>query len=229
MEVYLVPVGREEHELYCEVPDDEPPASGSAQQPGFIRSLVHRFRETLAAAERERRDRLAGRHTEEPNGWVGRIKARTLRWAAEAIAEQRLLWKLRRCDSATLGFPEDLTSDAARGLLQDQLGRDYDKHRRWLVLNFLGLIASAPLMFVPGPNVLAYYFAFRIVGHFFSVRGARQGLDVTTWALQPRAELRELREVVASEGPARHARLREIEARLRLDHLVAFVERVTGR
>ena len=33
---------------------------------------------------------------------------------------------------------------------------------------------SGLLFLVPGPNVIAYYFAFRMVGHYFSLRGARK-------------------------------------------------------
>jgi hypothetical protein len=227
MLVYLVPIGAREHELYCEVPEE--PVVGVQPHRGLFRRMVHRFRETLSAAERDRRDRLAGRAVEEPQGWAGRMKARTMRWAAETIAEQRLLWHLRRCVTATLVFPDDLDASQADAHLHAQLARDYDKHRRWLVLNVLGLVASAPLMFVPGPNVLAYYFTFRIVGHFLSVRGARQGLDVTTWEPRPSADLRELRAAVMSHPVDRHQHLKDIQARLDLEHLVAFVERVTGR
>lgn len=227
MLVYLVPIGAREHELYCEVPEE--PVVGVQPHRGLFRRMVHRFRETLSAAERDRRDRLAGRAVEEPQGWAGRMKARTMRWAAETIAEQRLLWHLRRCVTATLVFPDDLDASQADAHLRAQLARDYDKHRRWLVLNVLGLVASAPLMFVPGPNVLAYYFTFRIVGHFLSVRGARQGLDVTTWEPRPSTDLRELRAAVMSHPADRHQHLKDIQARLDLEHLVAFVERVTGR
>lgn len=227
MEVYLVPIGAREHELYCEVPDE--PAADGVPHRGSFRHMMHRFREMLAAAERDRRNRLAGRPIEEPRGWMGQMKTRTLRWAAEAVAEQRLLWNLRRCASATLVYPEDLNASEADAFLRAQLGRDYDKHRRWLVVNCLGLVASAPLMFVPGPNVVAYYFAFRIVGHFLSIRGARHGLDTTGWRLQPSAELRELRVAVVTHPADRHARLNDIQARLGLEHFVPFVERVTGR
>jgi hypothetical protein len=227
MQVYLVPIGASDHELYTEVPED--PADGTHAHTGFFRRAMHRFRETLSAAERERRDRLAGRPVEEPQGWLARLRARTLRWAAETIAEQRLLWHLRRRATATLVFPDDLDAERAETVLRNQLVRDYDKHRRWLVLNILGLVASAPLMFVPGPNVLAYYFTFRIVGHFLSIRGARQGLDVTSWAPRPSAELRELRAAVSGHPSDRHQRLRDIQTRLDLEHLVSFLERVTGR
>lgn len=225
MDVFLVPIGVGTHELYCEVADG-PPETG-APAGGVFRSLTHRFREMLAAAERDRRARMSGTPVEEAGGWWGRMKARTLRWAAEAIAEQRLLWHLRGCDRATLGHPDDLTETTVRDALRTQLASDYDKHRRWFIIDLLGFIGSGVFMLVPGPNVIAYYFAFRFVGHYLSMRGARQGLDATAWELRPRAELREVREAIAAGGPQRRERLRAIEARLHLEHLAAFVERVS--
>lgn len=227
MDVFLVPVGPQAHELYCEVPD--PPEIGEeTHHRGFFRSLKHRFREMLAAAERDRKARLSGERVEEPDGWWGRLKARTLRWAAESIAEQRLLWHLRGCQHAELGYPSDLAETGAREALRAQLTRDYDKHRRWFIIDVLGFIGSGLFMLVPGPNVLAYYFAFRLVGHFLSMRGARQGLDVTEWRLCASEDLTEIRALVDPETPGRDARLRAIETRLRLDHLASFVERITG-
>ena len=43
------------------------------------------------------------------------------------------------------------------------------------------LVVSGMLALVPGPNVLAYFFAFRVVGHWLSMRGARQGLHRARW------------------------------------------------
>jgi hypothetical protein len=83
-------------------------------------------------------------------------------------------------------------------------------------------------MLVPGPNVLAYYFAFRFVGHFLSMRGARHGLDRTDWRFCPSDELKDIRPLTDAEAPDRQARLRAIAARLRLDHLASFVERMTA-
>jgi hypothetical protein len=225
MDVFLVPVGPSAHELYCEVAD-APPEPGTPPG-GFFRSMMHRFREMLAAAERERRARLSGTHVEESGGFWTRMRARTLRWAAEAIAEQRLLWHLRGCRHAALGYPDDLSETAARDALRAQLTSDYDKHRRWFIIDLLGFVGSGVFMLVPGPNVLAYYFAFRFVGHYLSMRGARQGLDVIAWQFCPCAELREVREVMATGGDNRGDRLRAIERRLRLEHLAAFVERVS--
>jgi hypothetical protein len=39
MEVFLIPVGADRHELYCEVPD-EVPSGASVNVRGFFRGLV---------------------------------------------------------------------------------------------------------------------------------------------------------------------------------------------
>jgi hypothetical protein len=226
MDVFLVPIDAQDHELYCEVPDAPPDDDGPPK--GMFRSLMHRFRAMLAAAERERKARLAGEAVDEPDGWWARMKVRTLRWAAESIAEQRLLWHLRSCKQASLGYPADLSDSAARAAMRAHLSRDYDEHRRWLILDIIAFVASGLLMLVPGPNVVAYYFAFRLVGHYLSMRGARHGLDVTSWELCPLDELREIRLLVHADAPDRPARLRAIQEKLRLDHLASFVERMTA-
>ena len=80
-----------------------------------------------------------------------------------AIAEQRLLWHLGRVDRARLFLPDDLAPAAARDLLQLSLRADFEKHRRWLVIDGLLALLSVPLTLIPGPNVPALYFGFRFV------------------------------------------------------------------
>jgi len=222
MDVYLVPVGPNRHELYCEVPD-EPESDGPAEPPtGIISRLRARFREVLADAERERRQ---ARSTAPQDGWVARAKARTMRWVAEAIAEQRLLWHLRRQTEACLFYPDDLDEARAMAELRRQLTRDYEKHRRWLIVDGLLFILSGLLMLVPGPNVVAYYFAFRLVGHFLSMRGANQGLSVVTWRAEKSAPLSELRRVIDLDPAMRERQVHDVALRLRLEHLATFFER----
>ena len=101
-----------------------------------------------------------------------------MRWVAEAVAEQRLLWHLRRQTSATLFFPDDMSEPAAVDCICAASSRAIStSHRRWLIIDSLWFVASGVLFFVPGPNVVAYYFAFRLVGHYLSWRGAQQGLE----------------------------------------------------
>ena len=221
MEVFLVPVGTERYELYCEVPE-EPHESEPEPSAGFVKRLVHRFKTMIAEAERERRH---GRPEGTPPGWVSRLKARTLRWVAESIAEQRLLWHLRRQATATFYFPDDLDAARANDIRRAQLKKDFEKHRFWLAIDSVGFVVSGALMLLPGPNVLAYYFAFRMVGHYLSLRGARQGLEAVVWRDEASAPLSDLRRALSFAADAREHHVRAVADRLQLEHLAAFFKR----
>jgi hypothetical protein len=222
MNVFLVPVGADRYELYCEEPDEAQPAD-AAPPSGVFRRLVYSFRELMAEAERERRRGPAAG----PGGagFASRVKARTLRWVAESIAEQRLLWQLRGRTEACLIYPDDLRDTHALEILRRQLNRDFERHRFWLAIDSLGLVGSAVLMLLPGPNLVAYYFAFRIVGHFLSVRGARQGLSKVMWQQEASAPLSALRAIVTVPPAARAAQVDAVAATLRLEHLASFFQR----
>ncbi|MGH9314299.1 MAG: hypothetical protein ACRD09_00400 [Vicinamibacterales bacterium] len=235
MDVFLVPAGGSRHELYCEVAEAAPPVEERESRAGFVKRIVMRFREILATAEREHRERQSATDHRgsggvadpaEPKSFTRRLRDRTMRWIAESIAEQRLLWHLRGCEAAALVYPQDLSERDAIAALRAQLGVDYERHRRWFAIDLLGFIASGAVMLVPGPNVVAYYFLFRFVGHFLSMRGARQGLQVVRWRAEPSPALSELRATLALHPDAREPRLRDIAARLRLEHLTSFVQRI---
>ena len=113
--------------------------------------------------------------------------------------------------------------------LHGTLQRDYERHRNWLIVDTVGLIASAALTLLPGPNLLAYYFLFRVGGHWFSMRGASQGRYRITWTGRPCAALGELRDVVAMAPDVRDERIRDVASRLRLRNLTTFFERVVIR
>ena len=99
MDVFLVPVGPERYELYCEVPDEPDDAGRGGRRRASSAGWCIASSEMIADAERERRQ---GAPVGVSRGWLGRIRARTLRWVAEAIAEQKLLWHLRKQD---VGLP----------------------------------------------------------------------------------------------------------------------------
>jgi hypothetical protein len=224
MDVFLVPVAADKYALYCEEPDEpEPLSQEGTPRPGFFRRIAVRFREQLAEAERVRR------HGPQPGdarpSLLGRAKARTLRWVAESIAEQRLLWQLRGKDAALLVYPDDVTEEQGRALLKRSLQRDWERHRFWLVIDSLGALGSVLLILLPGPNFIGYYFMFRIVGHYLSLRGARQGLRVVTWTVAASAPLSTLRTMIDEDPDARDARVREVASTLRLEHLASFFQR----
>jgi hypothetical protein len=240
MDVFLVPVGPDAYELYCEHVDEpdahlEPDADAGELPAGFFERLRHRlnpfrlfarlkaaFHQMLLEAERDRRRGAVAAHDA---GWVARVKRRSMRWVAESIAEQRLLWNLRRHETATLLFPDDMSSDAAVEVMRRQLGRDFDKHRFWLAIDSLLMVASGLLILVPGPNMIGYYFAFRVVGHFFSVRGASRGMKAVVWTSEASPALTELRGALTLDPAGRLRQAEEIASRLRLDHLATFFQR----
>jgi hypothetical protein len=227
MDVFVVPVGPEKYELYCET-SSEGELTPEPQPEGLLGKLRHRFSAMLKAAE-ERQHRYDREREDEPLSWAGRIQERTLAWVAERIAEQRLLWNLRKQTTAEAVHPQDMTFEQVMVLIRRILQRDYERHRLWLVVDTIGLIVSGLLMIVPGPNVLAYYFAFRVVGHWLSMRGAAQGLERVRWTGRPCPPLTELREVPHLEPTMREARIHDVATRLRLQHLSTFFERVALR
>jgi hypothetical protein len=159
----------------------------------------------------------------------GRVRARLLAWVAERVAEQRLLWSLRHEEAVRLVHPDDLTSEQALTLVKQMLRSDHDRQRIWLVVNGVLLLASGVLAIVPGPNLVAYYFAFRVVGHWLSMRGAAQGLQRVTWTGEGHRRLTDVRAALAGDGRARGRELDAIGRDLGLPGLCTFVERVAAR
>ena len=225
MEVFVIPIGHARYELYTETP----PAMDDSDLPseGFFGRLRERFSATLRAAEERR---LAGKDAAgdpDPTLW-GRLQSRTLAWVAERIAEQRLLWNLRGESTASVAHPQDMAFEQVMTLVRRILQRDHDRHRLWLAVDAVLLIASAPIALVPGPNFVAYYFAFRVVGHWLSMRGAARGLRGIAWTGRPLGPLTELRDVSTLEPGVRDARVRDIADRLHLQHLPVFFDRVAS-
>jgi hypothetical protein len=229
MDVFLVPVGPDRDELYCEV-EDAPIEHGMGETPhgGLFSRGMQYFRQVLAAAEQERRAREAGTPPLFEESWMRRLRARAMRWVAEVIAEQRLLWHLRRQVEATLIHPDDLGESAAMAIVRRDFRRDEKKHRFWFIIDTIGLVVSAVLAPIPGPNLIAYYFAFRMVGHFLSMRGARQGLSGIRWRLVASPWLTQLRRAATLDPASRTRCVLDVAAQLHLNHLASFYKRTAA-
>jgi len=225
VEVYVIPLGPERYELYCEsAAEVEAEPQPAYPDGGLFTRLKNRFTVMLREAE-------ARRHDPEPvvageKSWATRAQERVMAWVAERIAEQRLLWNLRNETEVTVAHPADLTFDQVHTVINRVLQRDRDRHLRWLIVDSLLAIASGALAILPGPNFVFYYFAFRLVGHWFSMQGANQGLKHIAWIGRSCPPLSELREVGILHGSARAERIGDISERLHLKHLSTFYERV---
>lgn len=224
MDVYLVPIGRDRYECYFEAADDEdddpPPAEGQ----GFFARIRSNFSAQLREAERSRHER----RLEEPSGAMASLQRKTMRWIAERVAEQRLLWHLGRADESTLHAPDTLEPAAAERLMRGMLQRDADSHLKRLGINAVALVIATPFALVPGPNVFGYLFSFTVVGHFLAWRGAKRGLGRVRWRVSPSADLTDLGRALDLDVEARVQRIHEVADRLRLPRLATFVERMTA-
>ena len=224
LDVYLVPVGEAHYELYSEHAPDEPPpppADPAAPKSWGTRQM-DKFRAMLAEAELERRRLDRGEPS--PGGGLWRAIMRRI---AETIAEQRLLWRLRAERAARLVHPLDLDMAEALRVMRTALAKDLAKHRRWCVIDAGTAAILGPVLFlVPGPNIVAYYFLFRFIGHYLALRGATHGLSKTVWETHASAPLMAIRLALALPRAERRAELDGIARALGLAHLTGFVERV---
>jgi hypothetical protein len=203
-----------------------------APSSGVIGRLKHKVAVALRTAE-ERRHRAPA--DDSNRDAFGRLQDRMWAWVVERIADQRLLWNLRGAHAATVAHPEDMTFEQVLGLVRRNLRADYARHRKWLVIDgVLFVVTSVTLgplaLMIPGvANLPAFYFGFRTIGHFLSMRGAAQGIDRVRWTGRPCPPLGELRGIGDLEPHLRHERVHDVATRLRLQHLTTFFERIAAR
>ena len=226
MDVYVIPVAPNRYELYCEDSGAADDVVGVEPPRGRFAQMYANFREALARVEEER---LSGekRANDGPRTWTDRMKDRALCWIAERIAEQRLLWRLRNESELMLHYPDDMQADEAVAASRRELQGEADRHTKWLVVDSLLFVGSGVFFFVPGPNLIAYYFGFRLVGHYLSRRGARHGLEEVTWQSCASPQLSRLRRVLALEPHEREREVHEVASALQLPHLAKFFERIS--
>ena len=231
VDVYLVPVGSNRYELYCESAEIDD--LDDVETTGKQANMYARFRLMLHEAQQARRARRLASVPADPKirlSWTERLRNWIFGNITESLAEWRLLWHLRKQSVAILAYPSDIEADRALSETLDILQRDSERHRRRLVISAIAAAVLGPLLFfVPGPNLVAYYFWFLAVGHLLAWRGAKHGLTVVKWQMRSNAPLVDLRRIFDLEPEAREIHVRNVEARLGLDLLSAFVERMVVR
>jgi hypothetical protein len=227
MDVFLIPkIGADQYEIYYEAAETED-AVGEVEGPGIVQRVRRRFSEMLREAEEWRHKRHEGQEPL-PAGIIARARRRAMGFVVERIAEQRLLWHLRKATGVCVQYPTDMSQDEANTVIRATLKKDLDHHFRWIWIDLALLILVAPLFVIPGPNVPGFYFTFQVVGHFFSYRGARNGLSSVQWTFRQNSALTELRGLLVDSAPHRMRRVHELAAQLRLQHLATYFEQVAS-
>ena len=222
--VYLVPIGAGRFELYTEPPEDSAPGIAPHGRDGVWRRLIHRLHERWRRAAHAAAHAPRGRDAS--SGRVARARDRLVRRVAESIAEQRTLWSLRDVTSAAFVHPSDLSGASAAAVRGRLLAHARRHHGRWLVLNIVGVAVTAILVLLPGPNLIGYYFAFRMIAHYLSWRGARQALDRIAWRASAEPALTEFGALARLPREERAERVASLAAGLHLPRLAAFFDRV---
>ena len=217
MVVFLVPAGRDRFELYSEVGDE--PGAPPGREEGRFRRWAHAANlQWHQLVETARRGRARGRLSRWRDAAVCRL--------SETFAEQRALWALRTQTAATLRYPAHISIERARSELNRSIAHARTHHLRWFIIDALLFVGSGVFFFIPGPNLVAYYFAFRFIGHLQSWRGARQSMDAIAWSYEPDAGLAELASLVDRPRAERAPRVAAIAAALNLQRLSSFFDRV---
>ena len=219
MIVYLLPVGRDRFELYSEQP--EKPGESPRPHVGRLRHWAHAAYLRWGQLVESARERSS-------TGRLAQWRDALIRQLAETIAEQRTLWTLAQQPDAVLLFPASVGEHDARAALNRQLAAARRHHGWWMVIDAPLFVASGIAALIPGPNLLAYYLGFRLIGHWLSWRGARHASVSTRWTFTPDSNLAELASLVHMPRAVRASRVDAIAARLNLPRLSAFFERVTA-
>ena len=226
MKVYLVPVGKVHYKLYCEFVEQKPSNEG-INSPAILRWFYERFRMlVMAASERQQYKRTISSCLQDKQRLSWRFRDHLVGWVGKVISEQRLLWYLRHQVDASLVYPDDLDNPDAMALVRGVLRKDFERHRFWMIIDVaMSLILGPLLFFVPGPNLVAYYFCFRAVGHFLAMRGAKHGLTNVIWTSKADPALAELRNLFSLPPTLRLKCVRNVGSRLKLKGFVVFFER----
>ena len=181
MDVFVIPVGSDRSSSTTSSRSKKRSRTQTLRPTGIIARFQRRFSELLREAEEhgdEEKDQTA-------TSWTQRMQDRMMAWIARRVTEQRLLWNLRKQERVVAVHPSDTPFDVVLPSIQQSLQRDFERHRFWLVVDTIGLIASGLLALLPGPNLIAYIFLFRVGGHWLSMRGASQGRRRVQWESRP--------------------------------------------
>ncbi len=226
MKVYLVPVGKVHYKLYCEFVEQKPSDEG-INSPAILSWFYERFSMLVrVASERHQYKHAISSCSQGKQRLSGRFRDRLLGWVGRVISEQRLLWHLRHQVDARLVYPDDLDNPGAMAIARGVLQEDFEHHRFWMIIDVvMSLILGPLLFFVPGPNLVAYYFCFRAVGHFLAMRGAKHGLTNVIWTSNADPVLAELRNLFSLSPTLRLECVRNVGSRLKLKGFVVFFER----
>jgi hypothetical protein len=187
MEVFLIPVGPTATSCIARYRTSLPTRTDHDHSHAVARAGEALVRRCCARPSARAGERRRGVHASDDgvDRWHQRVKRRVLCGSPRPLPSSASCGTCAGSRSATAVFPSDIMPAHALAVVNDSMRQDFERHRFWLVVDTILFVLSGVLAMIPGPNVVAYYFAFRMVGHYLSMRGARQALHVVQWDTRP--------------------------------------------
>ena len=228
MDVFVIPIGPDRYELYCETAAER--SAGRRRRPRTVRqTAAPLFRD--AARRRGAAAASAPRTDDEPTR-AGSAGCRSASSPGSPSASPS-----SACSGTCAGrrprsraHPQDMTFEQvhdagpphAAARLRSSSAAGWSIDTLFVLDRSSRTVACSSRVRICSP----YYFAFRVVGHWLSMRGAAQGLHRVAWTGRPCPPLTSCASVATLEPPARDGASRTSPTRLRLQHLSTFFERV---
>ena len=211
MNVFMIPLGTSGPVFYSEGPAREDARPSHEPKAGPRGWLERKFRSMQTALHRS-------------EGGMGLRIRRLWGWLQRRIPpDEPLLRRLRKAGMVVVHHPSMFTREEARAEWLKYLAGRRGRHLLGLALNLAISPLTVLLVPVPGPNVVGFWFVYRIVCHALALLGIRRasGPRVTT-AFRPSADLDEV------PGETLRSRAARIAAGHGLAGLGAFLGRIAA-
>ena len=143
---------------------------------------------------------------------------------------ERVFKRMRHAKNLNLYYSREIIERVATGRFTSLLVRHRRKHGFWMAVDLvitLVMIALSPILVpIPGPNVLFYYPAARLISHYLARRGTLHGLNLTMRTYSPLPEIYEIETLLARRSTqSLFEQVRPVAQRLHLEHLPHFLKR----
>lgn len=161
MKIFLLKIDDRRHTFYSEGPEEVSDRSEEGAPRGWVERKGRQWRDWL-----EHSDSRTARWARRVRGFLERFVGR----------DEPLLRGLRKTESVMIHHPESWTRDQAREAWVAYIQKRRRHHGLWLALDALMGVPSILLAALPGPNVVGYWFAYRVACHALALLGIRKVL-----------------------------------------------------
>ena len=202
--VYLLLVHDDESFFYS---DDSEVDESIAAEPDAPSGIRARLTERWHRLQRNIREAEAG-----AAHWVRRVWD----WLHSRVRpEERMLARLRRARRVDLHHPSSRAAETVNTIWRSYLGQRYWRHLAYALVNSLIAVPTILLLWpLPGPNVIGYWFVYRMIHHLMIVQAISRVCRGYTPTMLHSMVVLDLPVEIGGDGIVRHAAFKEEGTRL---------------